>query len=67
MVTSNIGCTTGEVNVYDSLHIVISTAMQMLLKKVLGSAKITCINKDVLGYQCIDRDIIEYTKGHGLL
>ena len=41
VVASNIGCTTGEVNLYDSLYIVVSTATQMLLKKVFGNAKIT--------------------------
>ena len=42
MVASNIGCTTGEVNLYVSLNStsVISIATQMLPKEVFGNTKI---------------------------
>ena len=41
MVASNIGCATGEVNLYDSIYSEISNATQMLLKKVFGNARVT--------------------------
>ena len=41
VVASNIDCTTGEVNLYDSLYTVVSTTTQMLLKKVFGNCNIT--------------------------
>ena len=41
VVASNIGCTTGEVNLYDSIYSEISNATQMLLKKVFGNARVT--------------------------
>ena len=44
MVASNIGCTIGEVNLYDPLHTVVSTTTQMLLKKCLEVLQLHCHN-----------------------
>ena len=41
VVASNIGCSTGKVNLYDSLYNEISDATQMLLEKVIENAKVT--------------------------
>ena len=40
VVASNINCSNGEVNLYDSLYSVASAPTQMLLRKVFGNVKI---------------------------
>ena len=54
VVASNIGCTTGEVNLYDSIYNEISNATQMLLKKVFGNAKVTLpkCSKQIGNHNC---------------
>ena len=56
MVVSNIGCSTGEVNLYVSLNStnVISIATQMLLKEVFGNTKIILsqCSKQLGHYNC---------------
>ena len=43
VVASNINCSNGEVNLYDSLYSVASAPTQMLLRKVFGNVKIMYI------------------------
>ena len=54
VVASNIGYTTGEVNLYDSLHSEISIATKMLLEKVFGNAKVTLpeCSKQIGNHDC---------------